>query len=172
MRNSSTCPEAPIWRGVARVLAAGLAALFSTNTARAIDPNRTMSQYVVERWGVERGFSRGPIYAIGQAGDGYLVIATLNGLLRFDGSTFAQMHSADVEPLLSRVLGLVTDAQGALWLQLSGAGLTLLRYENGVFRNVVADLPTVLAVDAIARIRPAYAGGHARCVGWGGARSA
>ncbi len=152
MRNSSTCPEAPIWRSVARILSAGLAALFSANSALAIDPNRTMSQYVVERWGVERGFSRGPVYSIGQAGDGYLVVATLNGLLRFDGFTFAQMHSADVEPLLSRVVGLVTDAQGVLWLRLD-AGVTLLRYEHDAFRNLVADLPTVVAVDAIARGR-------------------
>ena len=128
MRNSSTCPEAPAWRGWGRILAAGLAALFSASTARAIDPNRTMSQYVMETWGVERGFSRGPVYSIGQSGDGYLVIAKLNGLLRFDGFSFAQMHSADVEPLLSRVVGLVTDAQGALWLRLSDSGSTMLRY--------------------------------------------
>ena len=77
----------------------------------------------------------------------------LNGLLRFDGFTFTQMHSADVEPLLTRVVGLVTDARGALWLRLSASGSTLLRYENGAFRNVIADLPTVLSVDALARGR-------------------
>ena len=150
MRNSSTSREAP------KILLAGLAALLSANTAQGIDPNRTMSQYVLERWGVERGFSRGPVYSIGQAGDGYLVVATLNGLLRFDGFTFGRMHSADVEPLLSRVVGLVTDAQGALWLRLN-AGVTLLRYEHGGFRNLVADLPTLLAVDAIARGRDGVA---------------
>jgi signal transduction histidine kinase/ligand-binding sensor domain-containing protein len=112
-----------------------------------------MSQYVMEKWGVERGFSRGPVYAIGQSGDGYLVIAKLNGLLRFDGFSFAEMHSEDVEPLLSRIVGLVTDAQGALWLRLSDSGSTLLRYQNGAFRNVVTDLTTILAVDAITRGR-------------------
>ena len=153
MRNSFTCPKVPLGRGLGRFLAAGLAALFLANTAQAIDPNRTMSQYVVERWGVEQGLTRGTIYSIGQAADGYLIIATLNGLWRFNGFTFAQIHSADVEPLLSRVLSLITDAQGALWLRLGGAGLTLLRYEHGNFRNVVADLSTVSAVDAIARGR-------------------
>lgn len=143
-----------------RILSVGLTALFSLNTARGIDPHRTMSQYVVDRWGVERGFSRGPVYSIAQAGDGYLVVATLNGLLRFDGFTFSQIHSADVEPLLSRAVNLVTDAQGVLWLRLSAAGLTLLRNENGKFRNLVADLPVVLAVDAIARGRD----GEALCL--------
>ena len=152
MRNLSTCPETQVWRGLGRFLAAVLAALVSANTAQAIDPNRTMSQYVVERWGVERGFSRGPVYAIGQAADGYLMVGTLNGLQRFDGLTFQQMHSADVEPLLSRVVGLVSDAQGALWLRLS-ATLTLLRYEHAAFGNVAADFSTPTAVYAMTRGR-------------------
>jgi len=153
LRTSSTCPEAPNWHGLGRILSAGLAALFSANIAQGIDPNRTMSQYVVERWGAEQGFPRAPVYSIGQAGDGYLVVATPSGVLRFDGLSFEQLHPADAEPLLSRVVSLVTDAQGVLWLRLSDAGITLLRYEHGVFRNIVADLPTVLAVDVIARDR-------------------
>ncbi len=153
MRNSSTYPKAASRLGWGRFLAAGLAGLFSANTARAIDPNRTTSQYVIERWGAERGFSRGPVYSIGQSGDGYLVIAKPSGLLRFDGFSFEAMHSADVEPSLSQVVSLVTDAQGALWLGLINAGSTLLRYRNGTIRNMVADLPAVLAVDAIGRGR-------------------
>jgi ligand-binding sensor domain-containing protein/two-component sensor histidine kinase len=112
-----------------------------------------MSQYVVQRWGTEKEFLGASVYSIGQGADGYLVVATPNGLLRFDGFAFAQMHSEDVEPLLSRVMGLVTDSKGALWLRLSAAGSTLLRYENGAFSNVVADLSTLVAVDAIARGR-------------------
>jgi signal transduction histidine kinase/ligand-binding sensor domain-containing protein len=131
----------------------GLAVLFWANPARAIDPNRTTSQYVIETWGSERGFSRGSVYSIGQSADGYLVIAKSNGLLRFDGFSFEEMHSPDVEPSLSQVVSLVTDAQGDLWLSLSSSGWTLLRYRNGAFHNLVADLPKVLAVDAIARGR-------------------
>ena len=127
--------------------------MLSANIAQAVDPNRTMSQYVVERWGAERGFSGAPVYSIGQAGDGYLVVATPSGLFRFDGVNFEQVHSADVEPFLNRVMNEVADAQGVLWLRLSNAGITLLRYEHGIFHNVVADLPTLLAVDSIARGR-------------------
>jgi signal transduction histidine kinase/ligand-binding sensor domain-containing protein len=130
-----------------------LSVLVSANYALAIDPNRTMSQYVVEKWGTEQGFSRGPIYSIGQGADGYLAVATPNGLLRFDGFTFAPVHSAELEPLLSRVAGMVSGAQGVLWLRLSGVGVTLVRYERGILHNVIADLPTVFAVDAIARGR-------------------
>ena len=47
-----------------------------------------MSQYIRDRWGTERGFPRGPVYAITQTPDGYLWIGTEAGLVRFDGSTF------------------------------------------------------------------------------------
>jgi signal transduction histidine kinase/ligand-binding sensor domain-containing protein len=131
---------------------AGLAALGSVNIARAIDPHRAMSQYVVDRWSAEQGLSRG-VYSIGQDVDGYLLVATRNGLLRFDGLAFEQMHAMDVDPLFSRVVSLVTDAQGILWLRLSAAGLTTLRYEHAAFRNVIADLPTTAAAEAITRGR-------------------
>ena len=126
-------------------------ALLAVNAGLALDSKRTMSQYVVERWGPDQGFSRGPVYSIGQSADGYLVVATSNGLLRFDGLTFQQIRSADVNPLLNRVVSLVTDARGVLWLRLSAVGLTLLQYDRGTFRNVMADLPRIFAVDAIAR---------------------
>jgi hypothetical protein len=128
-----------------------LIAFLCVNAARAIDPNRMVSQYVVERWSVEQWFSFGPVYAIGQAGDVYLLIGTLNGLVRFDGIAFQQMHSADVEPLLSRVVGLVTDTQGVSWLHLGSGGVTFLKYEHGSFRNVVSDLTTVAALETMAR---------------------
>jgi hypothetical protein len=123
LKNLSTWRETPIGRLLGRLLATELMALFPANGARAIDPNRTMSQDGLERWGPEQGFSRGSVYSIGQSADGCLVVAALKGLLRFDGLTFQQIHSVDLEPLLNRVVGLVTDAQGILWLRLSASGI-------------------------------------------------
>jgi signal transduction histidine kinase/ligand-binding sensor domain-containing protein len=140
-------------RGLVRIFIAALLALFSANSVRGVDPNRTMSQYVVQRWDVGQELLGAQVYSIGQSADGYLVVATANGLLQFDGFTFAQMHSSDVGAMLNRVVEVVTDAQGTQWLRLSAAGSTLLRHENGAFRNAVADLPTLFAVDAIARGR-------------------
>jgi ligand-binding sensor domain-containing protein/signal transduction histidine kinase len=127
-----------------------LAVLVFANTAYSIDPHRTMSQYVLEKWGGDQGFFGG-VYSIAQAADGYLLAATRNGLLRFDGFNFVQLHSAEVDPLFSRVVSMVTDAQGVVWLRLSASGLTLLRYEHASFRNVIADLPKLAAADAITR---------------------
>src|SRR5580700_11360513 len=98
--------------------------------AGAIDPSRAMSQYVRERWGPEREFPRGAVYAIGQSDDGYLWVGTQNGLVRFDGLKFRAIH--DVPGLESgkSVLGLMSDGHGNLWIRMDDY---LLRYRNGAF---------------------------------------
>src|SRR6185369_11853517 len=73
LRNSNTFLD--------RWLILALLAGWSFQTAEAIDPNRTMSQYVRDRWGIESGFPGGPVYAIDQAPDGYLWLGTEKGLV-------------------------------------------------------------------------------------------
>jgi ligand-binding sensor domain-containing protein/signal transduction histidine kinase len=99
--------------------------------AHAIDPDRAMSQYVHERWGTDRGFPPGPVYAIAQSSDGYLWIGTKTGLVRFDGMRFSLVR--DSPDLLDggSVLGLTKDRNGNLWVRLEGS--TLLRYRDGLF---------------------------------------
>jgi ligand-binding sensor domain-containing protein/signal transduction histidine kinase len=109
--------------------------------AYAIDPNRAMSQYIHERWGTERGFPRGPVYAIAQSSDGYLWIGTQAGLVRFDGLNFRLVR--DAAELLNKasVLGLAPDRDGNLWVLLEGS--TLLRYRDGVFDSPASDLASM-----------------------------
>src|SRR2546426_2870438 len=71
-----------------RCLLAGLVVVCFVNAAWALDPNRTMSDYLHDRWGVEHGFPGGPVYAISQTPDGYLWLGTEKGLVRFDGLNF------------------------------------------------------------------------------------
>src|SRR5439155_300766 len=123
---------------VGRIVGAGLLVACSTGILGAIDPNRGMSQYVRDKWGVENGFPRGPVYAIEQTKDGYLWMGTEKGLVRFDGLRFHLMQSAlPAQPSLSHVLGLLADKDGRLWLRLRRPGLTLLRYDDGIFRDVM-----------------------------------
>ena len=49
-----------------------LVLLGGTPGALALDPGRTLSQYVRQRWGMEHGFPRAPVYALEQTRDGYL----------------------------------------------------------------------------------------------------
>ena len=115
----------------------GLAAIYFVTLAHAIDPNRAMSQYIHEQWGVEKGFPGGAVHSIAQTPDGYLWIATDKGLVRFDGLTFRLMQPSS--PALfpaGPVLELATDGSGDMWVRLRGA--SVLRYHAGEFENVFA----------------------------------
>jgi signal transduction histidine kinase/ligand-binding sensor domain-containing protein len=116
---------------------AGLAGL-SIGPAYAIDPNRAMSQYIHDRWGPERGFPRGPVYAIAQTPDGYLWIGTDAGLVRFDGLNFRLMLGNSTSTPTNSVLGLTVDREGNLWVRLQGP--TMLRYRDGVFEDAMLNL--------------------------------
>ena len=77
-------------------VSAALALIWFAVPARAIDPNRLISQYMHERWGIERGFTGGSVSSIAQTADGYLWIGTEQGLVRFDGLTF-RVRSPDAD---------------------------------------------------------------------------
>jgi ligand-binding sensor domain-containing protein/signal transduction histidine kinase len=114
-----------------------IALLCLVNAAFGLDPTRRISQYVHDKWGEDKGFVGGRIYAIGQSADGYLWIGTERGLVRFDGSNFTliQRPLPNSSPI-SRVRGLVTDASGNLWIRLEGP--SMLIYHDGKFEDPYA----------------------------------
>lgn len=57
--------------------------------AEALDPRRTIADYLLTSWNQREGLPWGPIYALAQTPDGYLWLPTASGLLRFDGVRFA-----------------------------------------------------------------------------------
>lgn len=100
--------------------------------AEALDSSKSPGQYVHDRWSADRGFVGGAVYSIGQSSDGYLWIGTDRGLVRFDGFTFTliQRPIRTMAPI-GRVRGLVTDAQGWLWIRAEGSQLFM--YRQGQF---------------------------------------
>ena len=140
-------PTLQHWRGVL----AGLAVICFLTSAHAVDPNRNMSQYIREQWGIERGFPGGTVHAITQTPDGYLWIGTDKGLVRFDGVNFTLIHRPAPEIFPDNpVLGLTTDADGNLWVRMQS--LTVLRYHDGKFENATANMePPEVGVTAMCR---------------------
>ncbi|MGH9844331.1 MAG: two-component regulator propeller domain-containing protein, partial [Blastocatellia bacterium] len=140
MRSSNTSHKRKSeWHWPFKSLLAILAAACLVNTAYAIDPNRAMSQYLRDRWGTERGFPGGPVYAITQTTDGYLWIGTEKGLVRFDGLNFLLIQHANTPSLpAGPVLGLTADAAGNLWIRQRSP--SLLRYRDGKFEDVLPEL--------------------------------
>src|SRR5919108_557973 len=115
--------------------------------ASALDPQKAITQYVHDRWGAERGF---PLraYSLAQTPDGYLWIATLNGLFRFDGVRFTPFDTTTGAVRQDYIWVLFVDRSGALWIGTYGGGLT--RYKDGTFttydRNDGLSHPMVRAI--------------------------
>jgi ligand-binding sensor domain-containing protein/signal transduction histidine kinase len=115
----------------------GIVLLCLVNAAFGLDPTRRISQYVHDKWGADKGFLGGRIYAIRQSADGYLWIGTERGLVRFDGFNFTLIQRPlPNSPPISPVRGLATDASGNLWVRLEGPHMLL--YHDGKFEDPYA----------------------------------
>jgi hypothetical protein len=58
--------------------------------------------YTIQNWQVEQGLPQISVVGIAQTGDGYLWLATFNGLVRFDGVRFTVFNQANTPALSSR----------------------------------------------------------------------
>jgi ligand-binding sensor domain-containing protein/signal transduction histidine kinase len=121
-----------------RFVFSGLILLCLVSAAQALDPNKTISDYNRERWGVERGFPGGPVYAITQTPDGYLWIGAEKGLIRFDGLNFRLFNATNSILPPGPILDLMTDADGNLWIRPQSRNM--VRYHDGAFSDVMPDL--------------------------------
>jgi ligand-binding sensor domain-containing protein/signal transduction histidine kinase len=119
-------------RWLLRCAIAGLAVFCFAVSASALDPTRTVSQYLHDSWGTESGWPGGSITAVAQTSDGYLWIGTDKGLIRFDGLNFHQFERAHPDPILiGPVRTLLVDASDNLWILLQNT--QVFRYHNGNF---------------------------------------
>ncbi len=122
---------------VPRWLQLTLAILSLARLAPGMDPNRTLPQYVRNRWGVQQGFPGGTVYAIVEGVDGYLWIAAEKGLVRFDGVNFQLFNHANTPALPGGpVLGLAQSRDGNLWMRMESPNM--LRLHGGIFQDVSA----------------------------------
>jgi len=133
LRNSSTCHSARL----VALLAVSLT--LTPAVADALDPSRTLDQYIHDRWQSETGFPGGAVHAIVQSSDGYLWIAAEKGLVRFDGVRFRLfVPPGTTSTRNSPVVSLVADAVEGLWAELRSAGL--IRVRRNAFDNLPSDV--------------------------------
>lgn len=106
---------------------AGILMLNWAGTARA-------AQYRLKAWTAENGLPQNVIRGIAQTPDGYLWIATLDGVARFDGMRFTVFNKSNTSGIASNRFGsMVGDQKGDLWLVNEGGDLT--RYHRGSFHT-------------------------------------
>ncbi|MEP7336849.1 MAG: two-component regulator propeller domain-containing protein [Acidobacteriota bacterium] len=96
------------------------------------------AQYRFDNWTTEQGLPQNSVLAVTQTRDGYLWLATYNGLARFDGVRFTVFDKNNTNTFkTSRFPDLFADAMGALWLSVEDGGV--IRYQNGVFTPLTTE---------------------------------
>lgn len=94
----------------------------------------TFGQYRIESWSTEQGLPYKTVNSVLQTRDGYIWVATPDGLARFDGVRFTVFNTANTPNLVTNRFGtLIESNDGSLWIAVEKRGL--IRYKNGVFTN-------------------------------------
>ena len=89
-----------------------------------VDAIPVSDDYILRTWGMEEGLPSNRVTSLTQTPDGYLWVATLGGLTRFDGVRFTTFHAENTPGLESdRVHALFTARDGSLWVGLDRRGV-------------------------------------------------
>jgi signal transduction histidine kinase/ligand-binding sensor domain-containing protein len=95
----------------------------------------SQAQYRATNWTADSGLPQNIIRGIVQTPDGYLWIATLNGVARFDGVRFTVFdRSSSPGITANRFVAMVAGIQGDLWLYSEGG--SIIRYHQGQFHTL------------------------------------
>jgi signal transduction histidine kinase/ligand-binding sensor domain-containing protein len=123
-------------RRLAPHLVVALIVAFAPN-ASALQPDRDISQYMRRAWRLEDGLPNSVVRGIVQTDDGYVWIATYEGLARFNGETFTRFDKKNL-PALKRdtILSFIKTRGGALWVGTNGGGAGVV--DRGSVRAVTA----------------------------------
>lgn len=107
-------------------------------------------EYYFDKWDSDNGLPQNTVGAIRQTRDGYLWLATLDGLVRFDGVKFKVFTIANSEGIISNRFRLFHETpDGALWAGTEEFGVT--RFKNGEFQ-------TFSTADGLPGINPLFLG--------------
>ncbi|SDE06982.1 Signal transduction histidine kinase [Aquimonas voraii] len=127
--------------------------------------------WTAQRWGVEDGLPVNSINALLQDGKGFLWLATMDGLVRFDGLRFEVFNSLNSPGLAgNRLLVLKRDGDGALWM--ATEDMRLVRYHEGAFRTLGREdgLPHESVIALSVRDTAVWVGTSRGAARWTGAR--
>jgi len=107
-------------------------------TAHGQDSERDPPRYVKTQWTTDDGLPVNSVNDIVQTDDGYLWLATYDGLVRFDGTEFEVFRSGEHDGLpSSRILSLLVRPDG-IWMRTES--WHLVRFQDGTFTTVAEDV--------------------------------
>lgn len=118
--------------------------VLACSSAKAVDPDRRISQYAHTAWRVRDGAFTGAPSSITQTTDGYMWIGTESGLVRFDGVRFESWPPPSAKHLPSPgVISLLGAKDGSLWI---GTDSGLAQWKNGDLINFPETLGRVNSI--------------------------
>lgn len=119
-----------------------LLALLGGQPSLALDPERKITQYGHVAWQQKQGLPQNTIWSIAQTPDGYLWLATEEGLVRFDGVAFKVFDKGNTPEIRNNYIRtLLVDRQGTLWFGTNGAnGGGLCRMVQGRFESYASKI--------------------------------
>jgi ligand-binding sensor domain-containing protein/signal transduction histidine kinase len=104
-----------------------LSTALAAGGALALDSRLAVSQYHHRAWQIEDGLPQNSVQAIAQTSEGYIWLATQEGLARFDGIKFTVFDINNTPALkANNIQTLYVDRAGALWIGTEGGGLSRL----------------------------------------------
>jgi len=113
------------------LLAAALALFATARPALALDPHLAVSQYVFDNWQIQQGLPQNSVEGLARTPDGYLWLASHEGLVRFDGVRFTVFDRGNTPLLRSRIITrLHVDSAGRLWI---GTRVGVITFAQGRF---------------------------------------
>jgi len=111
-----------------------LAAPEAAPAQSALDPHKAISQYVHDSWGAQDGLPEVSVAAVAFTRDGYMWVATQEGLARFDGVRFVVFDKTNTPELGCKYISaLAAGPDGALWV---GTECGLNRMQDGKFSAI------------------------------------
>ena len=91
-------------------------------------------EYGFDVWTTENGLPQNTVTGVAQTPDGYLWLATFDGLARFDGVRFTIFDKGNTKGIVNnRFLGIFADQEGTVWAWTENGVLTI--YRGGVFSS-------------------------------------
>ncbi len=148
-------------RALARLTLVATTILFSSwfllREARALDPNRTLTQAGHRIWQAQQGLTQATITCVRQRQDGYVWLGTRNGVVRFDGMRFTTIHARDDQGFeRAWIHDMQEDGEHNLWIATDEAGIIRLDGERatgfGTHDGLPSDNVQAVLVDRQGRI--------------------
>lgn len=109
-----------------------LSLLLGPAPAAALDPAKSIGQYVYEVWGAREGLPVASVFGLARTPEGYLWVGTESALLRFDGVRFTAIDRRRFPELRADISHLAVDRTGTLFMGTDGG---LVEWRDGALRR-------------------------------------